>query len=126
MLQADGTITPLNNTHNYVLSEQQAGEILAQVFWSFSTLHQRKKPLELTGIFPFSVFVLVRSRYFPNRSSSNFRGNTSHLPRLLGCRGRPCCLRSSPPPAPPPCIFRFLQHKLLQTILAPPLSTAPG
>lgn len=32
VLQADGTITPLNSTQNYVLSEQQAGEILAQVF----------------------------------------------------------------------------------------------
>lgn len=44
VLQADGTITPLNNTHNYVLSEQQAGEILAQVFWRFSTLLPRKEP----------------------------------------------------------------------------------
>lgn len=47
VLQADGTITPLNNTQNYVLSEQQAGEILAQVFWSFSTLNQRKKTGQL-------------------------------------------------------------------------------
>ncbi|KAF1388140.1 hypothetical protein PFLUV_G00087130 [Perca fluviatilis] len=31
VLQSDGTITPLNNMQNYVLSEQQAGEILAQV-----------------------------------------------------------------------------------------------
>ncbi|KAI4811126.1 hypothetical protein KUCAC02_014045 [Chaenocephalus aceratus] len=31
VLQEDGTITPLNNVQNYVLSEQQAGEILAQV-----------------------------------------------------------------------------------------------
>lgn len=31
MLQPDGTVTPLNNVQNYVLSEQQAGEILAQV-----------------------------------------------------------------------------------------------
>ncbi|XP_056301014.1 zinc finger protein 574 [Pseudoliparis swirei] len=31
VLQPDGTITPLNNMQNYVLSEQQAGEILAQV-----------------------------------------------------------------------------------------------
>lgn len=43
VLQADGTITPLNNTQNYVLSEQQAGEILAQVFWGFSTFQKRKK-----------------------------------------------------------------------------------
>lgn len=33
VLQPDGTITPLNNMQNYVLSEQQAGEILAQVLW---------------------------------------------------------------------------------------------
>lgn len=32
VLQPDGTVTPLNNVQNYVLSEQQAGEILAQVF----------------------------------------------------------------------------------------------
>ncbi|KAM4736526.1 uncharacterized protein znf526 isoform 1-T3 [Anableps anableps] len=31
VLQADGSITPLNNMQNFVLSEQQAGEILAQV-----------------------------------------------------------------------------------------------
>lgn len=30
-MQADGTITPLNSTQNFVLSEKQAGEILAQV-----------------------------------------------------------------------------------------------
>lgn len=31
VLQADGSITPLSNTQNFVLSEKQAGEILAQV-----------------------------------------------------------------------------------------------
>ncbi|XP_069551673.1 zinc finger protein 574 [Brachyistius frenatus] len=31
VLQPDGTVTPLNSIQNYVLSEQQAGEILAQV-----------------------------------------------------------------------------------------------
>lgn len=31
VLQPDGTVTPLTNVQNYVLSEQQAGEILAQV-----------------------------------------------------------------------------------------------
>ncbi|XP_059194631.1 zinc finger protein 574 isoform X2 [Centropristis striata] len=31
VLQPDGTVTPLNTVQNYVLSEQQAGEILAQV-----------------------------------------------------------------------------------------------
>lgn len=31
VLQSDGTVVPLNNVQNYVLSEQQAGEILAQV-----------------------------------------------------------------------------------------------
>uniref|UniRef100_UPI0037E76E78 zinc finger protein 574 n=1 Tax=Semicossyphus pulcher TaxID=241346 RepID=UPI0037E76E78 len=31
VLQPDGTVTPLNSMQNYVLSEQQAGEILAQV-----------------------------------------------------------------------------------------------
>ncbi|XP_061771080.1 zinc finger protein 574 [Nerophis ophidion] len=32
VLQPDGTVTPINNVPNFVLSEQQAGEILAQVF----------------------------------------------------------------------------------------------
>ncbi|XP_033836694.1 zinc finger protein 574 [Periophthalmus magnuspinnatus] len=32
VLQPDGTITPLNNVQNHVLSEEQAKEILAQVF----------------------------------------------------------------------------------------------
>lgn len=31
VLQPDGTVTPVNHVQNYVLSEQQAGEILAQV-----------------------------------------------------------------------------------------------
>lgn len=30
-MQEDGTITPLSSTQNFVLSEKQAGEILAQV-----------------------------------------------------------------------------------------------
>lgn len=53
VLQADGTITPLNNTQNYVLSEQQAGEILAQVFWGFSTFQQQKKKDNCAGVFMF-------------------------------------------------------------------------
>ncbi|XP_054637194.1 zinc finger protein 574 [Dunckerocampus dactyliophorus] len=32
MLQPDGTVAPVNNMQNFVLSERQAGEILAQVF----------------------------------------------------------------------------------------------
>ncbi|XP_007550294.1 zinc finger protein 574 [Poecilia formosa] len=40
VLQADGSITPLNNMQNFVLSEQQAGEILAQVL---SHQQQQKK-----------------------------------------------------------------------------------
>lgn len=32
MVQPDGSVTPLNSVQNFVLSEQQAGEILAQVF----------------------------------------------------------------------------------------------
>lgn len=51
VLQADGTITPLNNTQNYVLSEQQAGEILAQVFWGFSTFQKKPKDDNCTGVF---------------------------------------------------------------------------
>nr|XP_046255091.1 zinc finger protein 574 [Scatophagus argus]XP_046255092.1 zinc finger protein 574 [Scatophagus argus]XP_046255093.1 zinc finger protein 574 [Scatophagus argus] len=39
VLQPDGTITPMNNVQNYVLSEQQAGEILAQVL----AQHQQQK-----------------------------------------------------------------------------------
>lgn len=40
ILQPDGTITPLNNQQNYVLSEEQAGEILAQVL---AQQHVQKK-----------------------------------------------------------------------------------
>nr|XP_057908991.1 zinc finger protein 574 [Doryrhamphus excisus] len=32
MLQPDGTVAPVNNMQNFVLTERQAGEILAQVF----------------------------------------------------------------------------------------------
>lgn len=31
VIQPNGTLTPLNSMQNYLLSEQQAGEILAQV-----------------------------------------------------------------------------------------------
>nr|XP_020466455.1 zinc finger protein 574 [Monopterus albus]XP_020466456.1 zinc finger protein 574 [Monopterus albus]XP_020466457.1 zinc finger protein 574 [Monopterus albus] len=42
LLQPDGTITPLNNVQNYVLSEQQAGEILAQVLAQQQQQQQKK------------------------------------------------------------------------------------
>lgn len=73
VLQADGTITPLNNTHNYVLSEQQAGEILAQVFWRFSTLHQRNRE-ELTGTFPFSGTFPTEAAAAPEEIPDTFQG----------------------------------------------------
>lgn len=41
VLQPDGTITPLNSMQNYVLSEQQAGEILAQVLEIINASQQR-------------------------------------------------------------------------------------
>ncbi|CAJ1062590.1 zinc finger protein 574 [Xyrichtys novacula] len=45
VLQPDGTVTPLNSVQNYVLSEQQAGEILAQVLaqQQQQQLQQQKK-----------------------------------------------------------------------------------
>ncbi|XP_034730011.1 zinc finger protein 574 isoform X4 [Etheostoma cragini] len=43
VLQPDGTITPLNNMQNYVLSEQQAGEILAQVLQQQQQQQQQQK-----------------------------------------------------------------------------------
>ncbi|XP_076594264.1 uncharacterized protein znf526 [Chaetodon auriga] len=43
VLQPDGTITPLNNVQNYVLSEQQAGEILAQVLAQQQRQQQQQK-----------------------------------------------------------------------------------
>ncbi|XP_042345235.1 zinc finger protein 585A [Plectropomus leopardus] len=43
VLQPDGTVTPLNNVQNYVLSEQQAGEILAQVLAQQQQQQQQKK-----------------------------------------------------------------------------------
>ncbi|XP_040900090.1 zinc finger protein 574-like [Toxotes jaculatrix] len=43
VLQPDGTVTPLNSIQNYVLSEQQAGEILAQVLAQQQQQQQQKK-----------------------------------------------------------------------------------
>ncbi|XP_051261960.1 zinc finger protein 574 isoform X1 [Dicentrarchus labrax] len=43
VLQPDGTVTPLNNVQNYVLSEQQAGEILAQVLAQQQQQQQQQK-----------------------------------------------------------------------------------
>ncbi|XP_022612294.1 zinc finger protein 574 [Seriola dumerili] len=43
VLQPDGTVTPLNSMQNYVLSEQQAGEILAQVLAQQQQQQQNKK-----------------------------------------------------------------------------------
>lgn len=43
VLQPDGTITPLNSVQNYVLSEQQAGEILAQVLAQQQQQQQRRQ-----------------------------------------------------------------------------------
>lgn len=66
MLQPDGTVTPLNNVQNYVLSEQQAGEILAQVIGIVNTSRQRnrydnwmkgfKVSLSLKVLFCFSLY----------------------------------------------------------------------
>ncbi|XP_037309205.2 zinc finger protein 574 [Pungitius pungitius] len=46
VLQPDGTITPLNNMQNYVLSEQQAGEILAQVLSQQQQQQQQERKLQ--------------------------------------------------------------------------------
>ncbi|XP_044064803.1 zinc finger protein 624 isoform X2 [Siniperca chuatsi] len=43
VLQPDGTVTPLNSMQNYVLSEQQAGEILAQVLAQQQQQQQQQK-----------------------------------------------------------------------------------
>lgn len=43
VLQPDGTVTPLHNMQNYVLSEQQAGEILAQVLAQQQQQQQQQK-----------------------------------------------------------------------------------
>ncbi|MED6243986.1 hypothetical protein ATANTOWER_022768 [Ataeniobius toweri] len=43
VLQPDGSVTPLNNMQNFVLSEQQAGEILAQVLSHQQQQQQQKK-----------------------------------------------------------------------------------
>ncbi|KAM6936072.1 uncharacterized protein znf526 isoform 1-T2 [Lycodopsis pacificus] len=47
VLQPDGTITPLNNMQNYVLSEQQAGEILAQVLGIVLAQQQQQQQKKL-------------------------------------------------------------------------------
>ncbi|XP_035018484.1 zinc finger protein 27 isoform X2 [Hippoglossus stenolepis] len=43
VLQPDGTVTPLTSMQNYVLSEQQAGEILAQVLAQQQLQQQQRK-----------------------------------------------------------------------------------
>lgn len=43
VLQPDGTVTPLSSMQNYVLSEQQAGEILAQVLGIVNNSQQRNR-----------------------------------------------------------------------------------
>eukprot|EP00066_Takifugu_rubripes_P014995 XP_011604261.1 PREDICTED: zinc finger protein 574 [Takifugu rubripes] len=60
VLQADGTITPLNNAHNYVLSEQQAGEILAQVL-----SQQKQQQLQRKYQSPSKAAGLPRSSLLP-------------------------------------------------------------
>ncbi|XP_049587422.1 zinc finger protein 574 [Syngnathus scovelli] len=47
VIQADGTLAPLTNTQNFVLSERQAGEILAQVFAQQQQQQQQKKTSHL-------------------------------------------------------------------------------
>lgn len=44
VLQADGSVTPLTNVQNYLLSEQQAGEILAQVLAQQQQQKKRSSP----------------------------------------------------------------------------------
>ncbi|CAL1610414.1 unnamed protein product [Knipowitschia caucasica] len=49
LLQPDGTITPLNSVQNHVLSEEQAGEILAQVLahqQQQKKHHSMRKPVQ--------------------------------------------------------------------------------
>ncbi|XP_028327372.1 zinc finger protein 574 [Gouania willdenowi] len=46
VLQADGTFSPLNSVQNFVLSEQQAGEILAQVLAQQQQQQQQQQQLK--------------------------------------------------------------------------------
>ncbi|XP_075897082.1 uncharacterized protein znf526 isoform X2 [Nelusetta ayraudi] len=59
VLQADGTITPLNSTQNFVLSEKQAGEILAQV------LAQQKQPPQKNHQSPSKSVLLSHASLLP-------------------------------------------------------------
>ncbi|XP_041649479.1 zinc finger protein 574 [Cheilinus undulatus] len=45
VLQPDGTVTPLNSMQKYVLSEQQAGEILAQVLAQQQQQQKKRQPV---------------------------------------------------------------------------------
>lgn len=97
VLQADGTITPLNHAHNYVLSEQQAGEILAQVLWRFSTSHRRKQPRPPHGCVPSLCVCALQvlsqqkqqqlQRKFPSPSKAAGLSRSSLLPPVIPAPG---------------------------------------
>lgn len=60
VLQADGSITPLSSTQNFVLSEKQAGEILAQVRRASKQNDKTSRVADSDGALTFSeALVLV-------------------------------------------------------------------
>ncbi|XP_072316274.1 uncharacterized protein znf526 [Eucyclogobius newberryi] len=86
ILQPDGTITPLHNVQNHVLSEEQAGEILAQVLaqqqlkkhHTISTPAQPTRPSVLPSVTPAPGSAtmhlqILTAQALADRSSSHAR-----------------------------------------------------
>ncbi|XP_033979847.1 zinc finger protein 574 [Trematomus bernacchii] len=103
VLQEDGTITPLNNVQNYVLSEQQAGEILAQVLAQQQLQQQTRQsvfkpaaPSRSTLLPPVTAapgsatmhLQILTAQALADNSSSSPSQRRSKLPPLLPALGR--------------------------------------
>lgn len=103
ILQPDGTITPLHNMQNHVLSEEQAGEILAQVLAQqqqqkkFQTLTKPMQPgrsslLPSVTPTPGSATMhlqILTAQALADRSSSPAQRRTKLSPAVAGSKKGP-------------------------------------
>lgn len=124
VIQPNGTLTPLNSMQNYLLSEQQAGEILAQVTGqpgdlvlgrSFSVVGVGGGAVIVFMLFLCAVFFRF---LLSNSNNDNNKGNIDPSLKLRPL-APPCCLPSRPPPALLPCTCRFSLHRFWPTTLLP-------
>uniref|UniRef100_A0A3Q0SD56 Zinc finger protein 526 n=1 Tax=Amphilophus citrinellus TaxID=61819 RepID=A0A3Q0SD56_AMPCI len=92
VLQPDGTVTPLNNVQNYVLSEQQAGEILAQKHQSASKSAASSRSSLLPPVTPTpgsaTMHLQILTAQALADSSTTSGRRRSKLPPLLPSVGR--------------------------------------